>query len=232
MHNDTILVVEDEDQIARVLKGAFEDSGYEVFRAATLAEGRTMAATRAPALIILDLGLPDGDGCELIRTVRSYSSAPVVVLSARSDEASKITALDLGADDYMCKPFGLEELRARVRAHLRRRTGSGPGETASDSARFTFGDVTVDLGGGLVTKAGAEVHLTKLEFRLLAALIAGHGKVLTQRQLLQTVWGAAYVEHPHYLRLYMARLRQKLEENPADPVYFITETGVGYRLKA
>lgn len=232
MHNDTILVVEDEDQIARVLKGAFEDSGYEVFRAATLAEGRTMAATRAPALIILDLGLPDGDGCELIRTVRSYSSAPVVVLSARSDEASKIAALDLGADDYMSKPFGLEELRARVRAHLRRRTASGPVDAPADAAFFAFGNVTVDLGAGLVKRAGEDVHLTKLEFRLLAALIAGRGKVLTQRHLLQTVWGAAYVEHPHYLRLYMARLRQKLEENPADPVFFITETGVGYRLKA
>ena len=232
MHNETILVVEDEDQIARVLKGAFEEAGYEVFRAATLAEGRSMAATRAPALIILDLGLPDGDGCELIRTVRSYSSAPVIVLSARSDETSKIMALDLGADDYMSKPFGLEELQARVRAHLRRLTVSAPREAGADTAVFSFGDVTVDLAGGIVKKAGEEVHLTKLEFRLLAALIAGRGKVLTQRHLLQTVWGAAYVEHPHYLRLYMARLRGKLEENPADPVFFITETGVGYRLKA
>ena len=173
--------------------------------------------------------MPDGDGTDLIRTVRSYSNAPVIILSARSGDEAKVEALDLGADDFIAKPFSMTELLARVRAHLRRATTIS---TTNPSTQFLFGDVTCDLARGIVTKNASEVHLTKLEFRLLSALIAGRGRVLTHRQLLADVWGAAYVEHPHYLRLYMARLRQKLEDNPAAPKYFMTETGIGYRLKA
>lgn len=229
MQKHTILIVEDEDHIARVVKSSLEESGYEVYRASDLTQGRLEAATRSPQLIILDLGLPDGDGTDLIRTVRSYSNAPVIILSARSGDDSKVMALDLGADDFIAKPFSMTELLARVRAHLRRATNVN---TTSDSTRFTFGNVTCDLTSGIVTKNDEEVHLTKLEFRLLSALIAGRGRVLTHRQLLADVWGAAYVEHPHYLRLYMGRLRQKLEDDPTSPQFFITETGIGYRLKA
>ena len=229
MQKPIILIVEDEDHIARVVKSSLEDAGYEVYRAPGLAEGRIEAATRSPQLIILDLGLPDGEGTDLIRTVRSYSNAPVIILSARSGDEAKVEALDLGADDFIAKPFSMTELLARVRAHLRRATTIS---TTNPSTQFSFGDVTCDLAHGIVTKNASEVHLTKLEFRLLSALIAGRGRVLTHRQLLADVWGAAYVEHPHYLRLYMARLRQKLEDNPAAPKYFMTETGIGYRLKA
>lgn len=229
MSTHCILIVEDEDHIARVVKSTLEEANYEVYRAATLAQGRVEAATRSPELLILDLGLPDGDGTDLIRTFRSYSRAPVIVLSARSGDEDKVEALDLGADDYIAKPFSMTELLARVRAHLRRASGSaGNGQRSV----FTFGEVSVDQASGIVTKDGEEIHLTKLEYRLLCVLITGRGRVLTHRQLLADVWGAAYVEHPHYLRLYMARLRQKLENNPADPQYFMTETGVGYRLKA
>lgn len=229
MQKPIILIVEDEDHIARVVKSSLEDAGYEVYRAPSLAQGRIEAATRSPQLIILDLGLPDGDGTDLIRTVRSYSNAPVIILSARSGDEAKVEALDLGADDFIAKPFSMTELLARVRAHLRRATTIS---TTNPSTQFLFGDVTCDLARGIVTKNASEVHLTKLEFSLLSALIAGRGRVLTHRQLLADVWGAAYVEHPHYLRLYMARLRQKLEDNPAAPKYFMTETGIGYRLKA
>ena len=220
------MFVEDEDYIARVIKSSLEDAGYEVFRANSLVQGRVEAATRSPELLILDLGLPDGDGTDLIRTLRSYSSVPIIILSARSGDDAKVEALDLGADDYISKPFSMMELLARVRAHLRRAAGDG-----CRDAVFTFGDVTVDQARGVVLKGKDEVHLTKLEFRLLCVLIAGRGRVLTHRQLLADVWGAAYVERPHYLRLYMARLRQKLESNPTEPLYFMTETGVGYRLK-
>ena len=213
MPKPRILFVEDEDYIARVIKSSLEDAGYEVFRANSLVQGRVEAATRSPELLILDLGLPDGDGTDLIRTLRSYSSVPIIILSARSGDDAKVEALDLGADDYISKPFSMMELLARVRAHLRRAAGEGC------QAR------------GVVLKGKDEVHLTKLEFRLLCVLIAGRGRVLTHRQLLADVWGAAYVERPHYLRLYMARLRQKLESNPTEPLYFMTETGVGYRLK-
>lgn len=226
MPKPRILFVEDEDYIARVIKSSLEDAEYEVFRANSLVQGRVEAATRSPELLILDLGLPDGDGTDLIRTLRSYSNVPIIILSARSGDDAKVEALDLGADDYISKPFSMMELLARVRAHLRRAAGDG-----CRNAVFTFGDVTVDQARGVVLKGKDEVHLTKLEFRLLCVLIAGRGRVLTHRQLLADVWGAAYVERPHYLRLYMARLRQKLESNPTEPLYFMTETGVGYRLK-
>ena len=177
MPKPRILFVEDEDYIARVIKSSLEDAGYEVFRANSLAQGRVEAATRSPELLILDLGLPDGDGTDLIRTLRSYSSVPIIILSARSGDDAKVEALDLGADDYISKPFSMMELLARVRAHLRRAAGDG-----CRNAVFTFGDVTVDQARGVVLKGKDEVHLTKLEFRLLCVLIAGRGRVLTHRQ--------------------------------------------------
>ena len=195
-----------------------------MFDAETLARGIIEAGTRKPDVIVLDLGLPDGDGVSLVRDVRGWSSVPIIVLSARIDETDKVTALDAGADDYLVKPFGVAELLARVRASLRRRA-HGAGE--SPIARF--GEVSVDLSNRRVTRNGADIHLTQIEFRLLAALLAHPGKVLTHRQLLRDVWGPTFVEHNHYLRIYMGHLRQKLEADPAQPRYLLTETGVGYR---
>ena len=173
---------------------------------------------------MLDLGLPDGDGIELIRDVRGWSAVPIIVLSARVDESDKVAALDAGADDYLVKPFGVGELLARVRASLRRRARAG-----DESPVVTFGPVIVDLANRRVTRDGADVHLTQIEFRLLAALLAHPGKVLTHRHLLRDVWGPAHVEHNHYLRIYMGHLRQKLESDPAQPRFLLTETGIGYR---
>ena len=190
-------------------------------------EGLTACSTRLPDLVVVDLGLPDGDGLDLIGSFRTFSTAPVIVLSARTDEKNKIQALDLGADDYIAKPFGMGELLACVRAQLRRRALINP-ETPEPAV--DIGDVHVDLGARTVTKNGEPVHLTKLEYRLLQTLIESRGKVLTQRQLLQRVWGPAYVERPHYLRIYMSRLRAKLEDDPARPKWLLTEVGVGCRL--
>ena len=222
-----IYVVEDESTIARFVADALEIEGYEVRIASTLREGMRAARTERPDLLIVDLGLPDGDGIDLIESTRVFSSAPIIVLSARNGETAKIRALDAGADDYLIKPFSLAELLARVRAQMRRRrflSGGMPNRLAR------IGEVEVDLESRTVSKRAAPVHLTKLEYRLLAALIESRGKVLTQRQLLQTVWGPAYVDRPHYLRIYMAHLRTKLEDDPARPQWLITETGVGYRL--
>ena len=182
------------------------------------------AATRKPDLIILDLGLPDGDGIEFIRDLRQWSAVPVIVLSARSEESDKIAALDAGADDYLSKPFGIGELQARLRVALRRHSAT----TAPDPL-VKFSDVTVDLAARVIHRGEEEVHLTPIEFRLLAVLLNNAGKVLTQRQLLNQVWGPNAVEHSHYLRIYMGHLRQKLEQDPARPRHFITETGIGYR---
>jgi len=208
------------------VRAALETEGYRVFEAETLARGVIEAGTRKPDLIVLDLGLPDGDGATLVRDVRGWSSVPIIVLSARVDEADKVAALDAGADDYLVKPFGVAELLARVRAALRRHARG-----ASETPIVALGDVTVDLASRRVTRAGEDVHLTQIEFRLLAALLAHPGKVLTHRHLLREVWGPAYVEHNHYLRIYMGHLRQKLEADPAQPRFLLTETGVGYRLE-
>ena len=202
MPKPRILFVEDEDYIARVIKSSLEDAGYEVFRANSLVQGRVEAATRSPELLILDLGLPDGDGTDLIRTLRSYSSVPIIILSARSGDDAKVEALDLGADDYISKPFSMMELLARVRAHLRRAAGDG-----CRNAVFTFGDVTVDQARGVVLKGKDEVHLTKLEFRLLCVLIAGRGRVLTHRQLLADVVGKLL------FKLLFARVLNDAEQN-------------------
>ena len=225
------VVIEDEPQIRRFVRAALEAEGWQVFEADTVQRGLTEAGTRKPDLLVLDLGLPDGDGLALIRDVRGWSGVPIVVLSARVDEADKIAALDAGADDYLTKPIGVGELLARVRANLRRpRTALGDG--APEDPLFSFGEVVVDRRARLVRRAGAEVHLTPIEYRLLTVLITNVGRVLTHRQLLREVWGPSHAEQSHYLRIYMGHLRQKLELDPAQPRHLLTETAVGYRLVA
>ena len=219
-----VLIVEDEQAIRRFLRSALEGDGLRVHEADTLQRGLLEAATRKPDLVILDLGLPDGDGVEFIRDFRQWSQVPVVVLSARAEEADKITALDAGADDYLSKPFGIGELQARLRVALRRRSVAG-----QDTPLFTFSDIQVDIASRRILRGEAEIHLTPIEFRLLAVLLNNHGKVLTQRHLLSQVWGPNAVEHSHYLRIYMGHLRQKLEKDPARPQHLLTETGIGYR---
>ncbi|MDB5887935.1 MAG: transcriptional regulator [Rhodocyclales bacterium] len=221
----TVVVIEDEAQIRRFVRTALEAVGWRVFEAGGVKQGLVEAGTRRPDMLILDLGLPDGDGVDLIRDLRTWSSVPVIVLSARTDETDKIEALDAGADDYLTKPFGVGELLARVRVAQRRTQGSDTRESV-----FRFGEVAVDLVARVVTKAGQEIHLTPLEYRLLTCLIANAGKVLTHRQLLLDVWGPSHVESSHYLRIYMAHLRQKLEDDPTQPKYLLTETAVGFRL--
>jgi two-component system KDP operon response regulator KdpE len=224
------VVIEDEPQIRRFVRSALEEEGWQVFEAATLARGLSEAGTRKPDLLVLDLGLPDGDGLDLIRDVRGWSTVPIVVLSARTDEADKIAALDAGADDYLTKPFGVGELLARVRANLRRpRTAAG---TEDAEPVFRFGDVEIDRQSRQVRRAGVEVHLTPIEYRLLTTLVANAGRVLTHRQLLREVWGPSHSDQTHYLRIYMGHLRQKLEADPAQPRHLLTETAVGYRLVA
>jgi two-component system KDP operon response regulator KdpE len=226
------VLIEDEPHIRRFVRSALEGEGWQVFEADTARQGLTEAGTRKPDLLVLDLGLPDGDGLDLIRDVRGWSAVPIIVLSARSDEADKIAALDAGADDYLTKPFGVGELLARVRANLRRpRAASAEGSTEADPV-FRFGTVEVDRTARLVRRDGAEVHLTPIEYRLLTVLIANTGRVLTQRQLLREVWGPAHTQQSHYLRIYMGHLRQKLEADPAQPQHLLTETAVGYRLVA
>ncbi len=222
----TALLVEDEPQIRRFVRSALEEEGWQVFEADNLKRGLIDAGTRKPDLVILDLGLPDGDGVDFITDVRSWSSVPIIVLSARSDESDKIRALDCGADDYLSKPFGVGELLARVRSTLRRIRQP----TNSKSGAFQFGDVKVDLHARVITKADQPVHLTPIEYRLLGVLIANAGRVVTNPQLLREVWGPSHSESSHYLRVYMGHLRQKLEDNPAQPRFLLTETAVGYRL--
>jgi two-component system KDP operon response regulator KdpE len=222
----SILVVEDEKQIRRFVRSTLEAEGCRVFEAETGRQGLVEAGTRRPDLVVLDLGLPDIDGVEFIRDLRGWSTAPIIVLSARSTEGDKVLALDAGADDYLAKPFGVAELTARVRAMLRRH-----GRSAEGSAQASFGDVTVDLSRRVVLRNGVPIHLTSIEYRLLALMLANAGKVLTHRHLLREVWGPSYVESSHYVRIYIAHLRQKLEADPAQPRHILTETGVGYRFQ-
>ncbi|OQV33809.1 response regulator [Alcaligenes phenolicus] len=228
MNKVQILIVEDESNIRRFVRIALEQEGMSVIEASTLAQARMDAATRRPDLMIVDLGLPDGDGKDLIRDLRSWVYSPILVLSAREREEEKVAALNAGADDYLVKPFGVPELLARIRALLRR-SQLVPNVQAA-SSRVRFGSVQVDLASHEVTRDGEAVHLTPIEFRLLTALIRGHGKVLTHQHLLHETWGAAYSDRPHYLRVYMMQLRQKLEEDAAQPKYLLTELQVGYRL--
>ena len=231
MSSFTVVIIEDEPQIRRFVRTALEAEGWQVHEAETAKKGLIEAGTRKPDLLVLDLGLPDGDGLDVIRDVRGWSGVPIIVLSARSGELDKIAALDAGADDYLTKPFGVGELLARVRANLRRpRNAAGDGAAHEDDPIFKFGEVVVDRTARIVRRAGREVHLTPIEYRLLSVLMANAGRVLTHRQLLREVWGPSHVDQSHYLRIYMGHLRQKLEVDPTQPQHLLTETAVGYRL--
>lgn len=226
MNDIRILIVEDEDNIRRFVRLTLAAEGYEVFEAASLQRGLIEAGTRRPDMLVLDLGLPDGDGVDLIRELRTWAALPIIVLSARSSEADKIAALDAGANDYLVKPFGAGELLARVRAQLRRHHG----QTAAGEPLVRFGDVAIDLVKRSVARAGVALHLTPIEYRLLTHLAAHPEKVLTHQQLLQAVWGPGHASDTHYVRVHMANLRKKLEDDPARPRYLLTEAGIGYRL--
>ena len=225
-----ILIVEDEADIRRFVRLTLESEGHTVHEAATLQRGLIEAGTRRPDLVVLDLGLPDGDGVDLIRDLRTWSAMPIIVLSARSAEASKIAALDAGADDYLVKPFGSGELMARVRAQLRRSQRAG---VASAQPVIEFGNITVDLSRRTVERRsgqGSEIlHLTPIEYKLLTHLASQPDRVITHAQLLKAVWGPGHTEDTHYVRVHMANLRKKVEDNASMPRHLLTEAGVGYR---
>jgi len=220
-----VLVVEDEAEIRRFVRLSLELEGFEVHEADGVKRGLIEAGTRRPDLVVLDLGLPDGDGVDLIRDLRTWSDVPVLVLSARTGEEDKIGALDAGADDYLVKPFSAGELLARVRAHLRRCTSG----VTDGSTVIEFGDVKIDLTRRTVERAGESLHLTPIEYRLLTDLTAHPHCVRTHRQVLNAVWGSSHAEDTHYLRVYMGHLRRKIEVEPSQPRHLLTEAGVGYR---
>jgi two-component system KDP operon response regulator KdpE len=220
-----VLVVEDELEIRRFIRLALMAEEIDVAEADSVQRGLIEAGTRRPDLVVLDLGLPDGDGVDFIRGLRGWSEIPVIVLSARTDEAQKIAALDAGADDYLVKPFGTGELLARVRAQLRRH----PRASADAQSTIEFGDVRIDLVRRLVERAGVALHLTPLEYRLLTHLASHPNRVLTHPQLLRAVWGPSHADDTHYVRIYMGHLRAKLEADPSQPRHLVTELGVGYR---
>ncbi len=223
-----ILVVEDEPQIRRFVRAALEREGLRVTEASTVASGLALAARTHPSVVMLDLGLPDRDGLAFIRDLRLWARTPIVVLSARSTERDKVDALDAGADDYLTKPFGVAELLARVRVALRR----GDAASIPSEPTFRFGDLTVDHLVRRVDRNGEEIHLTPIEYRLLALLIANVGRVLTHRQMLLEIWGSVSAESNTYLRVHVGNLRRKIEADPARPRHIVTETGVGYRFVA
>jgi two-component system KDP operon response regulator KdpE len=222
-----ILVIEDELPIRRFLRTALVNHGYEFVEAGTAKEGLSSISTRLPDLIILDLGLPDLDGLEVVRQLREWTLLPIIILSARGQESDKVTALDAGADDYLTKPFSVSELLARIRVTLRHQARS----PEKEEPLFVVGELQVDLSKRQVRVGDREVHLTPIEYKLIATLVHYSGKVVTHRQLLKEVWGPAYAEESQYLRVYMTQLRHKLEADPARPRYLTTELGVGYRLK-
>lgn len=222
-----ILVVEDEPDIRRFIRLTLASEDHEVYEAPTLQRGLIEAGSRRPNLVIVDLGLPDGDGTDLIRELRVWSSAPVIVLSARGGEADKVTALDAGADDYLVKPFGAAELLARVRAQLRRQALV----PASADAVLRFGHTVVDLARRVVERDGQPQHLTPIEYRLLTHLAAQPDRVVTHQQLLKAVWGPGHAKDTHYVRVHMANLRKKVEDNPSIPRHLLTEAGIGYRFR-
>jgi two-component system, OmpR family, KDP operon response regulator KdpE len=222
----TILIVEDELEIRRFLRSALTAEGHKVVESATARRGTIDAATHKPDLVIVDLGLPDRDGIDVIREIRKWSPMPIIVLSARVQESSKISAFDAGADDYVTKPFGIGELIARVRVALRRVL-----RTASGQQVLSLGATFIDLEARTATRDGKPVHLTPIEFRIVTCLAKNTGMVVTHRQLLTEVWGPTHVSDTHYLRIYLKQIRDKLEDDPVQPRYLITETGIGYRLR-
>jgi two-component system, OmpR family, KDP operon response regulator KdpE len=223
-----VLVVEDDREIRSLMQSSLGVEGFEVLTAVSVSEASALLRHSSPHVVLLDLGLPDGDGIELVRQVRKLHALPILVVSARHQEAEKIKLLDAGADDYLTKPFSIGELLARMRVALRHRgTALAPSATLHEHE-----DLRVDLETREVSVRGTPVHLTPTEFKLLARLVRSAGKVVTHRQLLADVWGAEFSEHTHYLRLYMAQLRAKVEDDPAEPRHLLTETGVGYRLAA
>ncbi len=222
-----ILVVEDEPDIRRFVRLTLQSEGHEVFEAATFQRGLIEAGSRRPDLAIVDLGLPDGDGAALIRDMRTWSTAPVIVLSARSAEADKVAALDAGADDYLVKPFGAAEMLARVRAQLRRQALT----PSSAQALLRFGRTTVDMAKRTVERDGVPLHLTPIEYRLLTHLAAQPDRVVTHQQLLKAVWGPGHAEDTHYVRVHMANLRKKVEDDASMPRHLLTEAGIGYRFR-
>jgi two-component system KDP operon response regulator KdpE len=226
--NPLVLVIEDEPNMRRFLRTTLRGNAFQVVEAGSAREGLIQAAGRNPEVILLDLGLPDRDGREVARDLRRTTRAPIIILSARGQEHEKVTLLDLGADDYLTKPFGSAELLARIRVALRHAAQPANG---LEEPVYLFGGVSVDAIRRQVFRSGQEVHLTPTEYKLLATLIRHAGRVLTHRQLLHEVWGANYVEQTHYLRVYMAQLRHKLEQDPTRPRFLITEPGIGYRLR-
>jgi two-component system KDP operon response regulator KdpE len=223
-----ILLIEDEPQMRRFLRTALTTNDYRLVEAETAKDGLAQAAARNPDVVLLDLGLPDRDGLSVARELREWSTTPIIVLSARGHERDKVAALDVGADDYLTKPFGVDELLARIRVALRHAALSAG---AAPEPVFEAGDLRVDLPARRVWRAGQELHLTPTEYKLLATLVRHAGKVLTHRQLLKEVWGINYVSQSHYVRVYLAQLRQKIEADPARPRLLLTEPGVGYRLR-
>jgi len=223
----TILIIEDEVQIRRFVRSSLASHGYALLEAGSGQEGVEHAAQSRPDCVILDLGLPDMEGLEVLRRIRSWSAVPIVILTARGQEQDKIALLDAGADDYLTKPFGVGELLARLRAAMRRTAGL----PATEQPVMRIGDIRIDMAHRQVSRNGEAIHLTPIEYRLLVALLRHQGRVVTQRQLLQEVWGPEYGDAGHYLRIYMQHLRHKLEDDPARPRYLLTEPGVGYRLK-
>jgi two-component system, OmpR family, KDP operon response regulator KdpE len=224
----TVLVIEDEQSIRRFIRPSLEAEGYQLIEAANGKEGLLQASQHPPSVIVLDLGLPDMDGLDVIRRLREWTNVPIVILSARGQENYKIAALDAGADDYVAKPFAVGELMARIRVALRHAAQSQPG---ADQSAVIAGDVTIDLLRREVRRKGEEVRLTPIEYKLLAMLVRHAGLVLTHRQILKEVWGPGYGNESHYLRIFVHQLRHKLEENPSNPRHLITEAGVGYRFR-
>jgi len=224
--NLRVLVVEDDREIRTVMQSALAVEGFEVVTAVSLSEAQALLRHSAPDMVLLDLGLPDGDGADLVREVRQHSNLPLIIVSARDQEAQKIRLLDAGADDYLGKPFSIGELLARIRVAMRHRgTALEPAVTLHE-----LDDLSINLGTRQVLRAGQPVHLTPTEFKLLARLVRSAGRVVTHRQLLTEVWGEEFSTHTHYLRLYMGQLRAKIEREPAEPRHLLTEVGVGYRL--
>lgn len=221
-----LLLVEDDAHIRGMIRQSLPEDDWEVSEVVTVADAITVAAALRPDLVILDLGLPDGDGKKFLRNFRADSNATVMVLTARSEEQEKVFALDAGADDYLTKPFSVAELQARVRAHLRRSANASP-EVAS---LYRFADIEVDLEARSVKRGGRQVRLTPKEFDILRLLLLNAGKVVTQRRLMVEIWGPSFLDQTHYLRIYMGHLRHKLEQDPARPQFILTETGIGYRL--